>query len=48
MQLIHRLVTADMQFDLEVYPGNSHAIAAARAHLYRRLLAHFERWLAED
>lgn len=48
MQLVNRLISEDKQFDLQVYPGSGHAIfgSAARSHLYHRVQAHFEQWLA--
>jgi dipeptidyl-peptidase-4 len=48
MQLVNRLISAGKQFDLELYPGSGHGIigGSARAHLYRCIQAHFERWLA--
>ena len=47
-QLVDALIAAGKQFDLQLYPGKTHAIGglAARSHLYHRIVDHFERWLA--
>ncbi len=47
-QLADALISAGKQFDLQLYPGKSHAIGglAARSDLYHRIVDHFERWLA--
>jgi dipeptidyl-peptidase-4 len=47
-QLADALISAGKAFDLQLYPGKTHAIGglAARSHLYHRIVEHFERWLA--
>ncbi len=47
LQLADALITAGKAFDLQLYPGKTHAIEgeAARTDLYRRIVEHFERWL---
>ena len=44
---VDRLYKAGKPYDLQVYPNKNHSILGkdARAHLYNRILAHFERWL---
>ena len=48
LQLADALISAGKAFDLQLYPGKTHAIEglAARSHLYHRIVEHFERWLA--
>jgi dipeptidyl-peptidase-4 len=48
LQLADALISAGKPFDLELYPGKTHAIegVAARSDLYHRIVEHFERWLA--
>jgi dipeptidyl-peptidase-4 len=48
LQLADALISAGKPFDLQLYPGKTHAIegVAARTDLYRRIVEHFERWLA--
>jgi dipeptidyl-peptidase-4 len=47
-QLADALISAGKAFDLQLYPGKTHAIGglAARSHLYHRIVEHFEHWLA--
>jgi dipeptidyl-peptidase-4 len=47
-QLADALISAGKAFDLQLYPGKTHAIegVAARSDLYRRIVEHFEHWLA--
>jgi len=47
LQLADALIAAGKPFDLQLYPGKTHAIegVAARSDLYRRIVEHFERWL---
>jgi dipeptidyl-peptidase 4 len=47
VQFIERLVNAGIPYDLQIFPGKTHSILgpAARVELYRRILAHFERYL---
>ncbi len=47
-ELANALISAGKAFDLQLYPGKTHAIegVAARSDLYHRLLDQFERWLA--
>jgi len=48
LQLAGVLISAGKAFDLQLYPAKTHAIEglAARSDLYRRIVEHFERWLA--
>ncbi len=47
LAFVEALYKAGKPYDLQVYPNKTHSIAGkeARAHLYNRILAHFERWL---
>ncbi len=47
VQFIRQLVNAGIPYDLQIFPGKTHSIlgSAARVELYRRILAHFERYL---
>jgi dipeptidyl-peptidase-4 len=49
MQMIDAFINHGVEFDLQLYPRKTHSIAgaAARTNLYRRIEAHFQRWLAE-
>jgi dipeptidyl-peptidase-4 len=48
MQMVNALINAGVQFDLQLYPRKTHAIAgqAARTHLFNAILQHFQRFLA--
>jgi dipeptidyl-peptidase-4 len=48
LELANALISAGKAFDLQLYPGKTHAIegVAARSDLYHRLVDQFERWLA--
>ena len=47
-ELANALISAGKAFDLQLYPGKTHALegVTARSDLYRRLVDQFERWLA--
>ena len=47
VQFIQQLIEADLPYDLQIYPRKTHSINGpdVRTHLYRRMLAHFERYL---
>jgi dipeptidyl-peptidase-4 len=47
IQFIQKLIEAGIPYDLQVYPRKTHSIAGpdARAHLFNRILAHFEEYL---
>jgi dipeptidyl-peptidase-4 len=47
MQMIKKWEDQGVDFDLQLYPGQSHSISgtAARLHLFHRILDHFDRWL---
>ena len=47
IQFIQRLIDADLPYDLQLYPRKTHDVggAEASAHLYGRILEHFERYL---
>jgi dipeptidyl-peptidase-4 len=47
VQFVQKLIEADIPYDLQIYPGKTHAIsgADARTHLYNRILAQFEMYL---
>lgn len=47
IQMIHNLINAGKQFDLQLYPRKTHSIAgtAARIHLFHRMQQHFETYL---
>jgi dipeptidyl-peptidase-4 len=47
VQFIEQLIAADIPYDLQIYPRKLHGIdgAAARTHLYNRILEHFEVYL---
>jgi dipeptidyl-peptidase 4 len=44
IQYIQQLISANIPFDLQLYPRKTHSIAGteARTHLFERILAHFE------
>jgi dipeptidyl-peptidase-4 len=44
IQYIQQLISANIPFDLQLYPRKTHSIAGtdARTHLYERILSHFE------
>ena len=47
IQFIQQLIDADLPYDFQVYPRKTHSIdgAAARTHLFGRILTHFETYL---
>ncbi len=47
VQFIQQLLNAGIAYNLQIFPGKTHSIRgpAARVALYRRILAHFERYL---
>lgn len=47
LALVDALYKAGKPYDLQLYPNKNHGILGkdARAHLYTRIQAHFERWL---
>ena len=47
LEFVDRLYKAGKPYDLQLYPNKTHSILGpeARAHLFRRIAAHFERWL---
>ncbi|MBZ5589915.1 MAG: DPP IV N-terminal domain-containing protein [Acidobacteriia bacterium] len=47
LAFVDRLYKAGKPYDLQLYPNKNHSILGkdARAHLYNRIAAHFERWL---
>ncbi len=47
VQFIQRLIEADIPYDFQIYPRKTHSIAGedVRTHLFKRILAHFERYL---
>ncbi len=49
IQFIQKLIDAELPYDLQLYPRKTHSIAGpvARTHLYTRILAQFEAYLAE-
>ncbi len=48
IQFIQKLIDADLPYDLQLYPRKTHGVDGAEAttHLYRAILAHFDRYLA--
>jgi dipeptidyl-peptidase-4 len=50
MQMINALISADKQFDLQIYPRKTHSIAgqAARVHLFNRIRNQFRRELLDE
>ncbi len=48
LEFVDRLYKAGKPYDLQVYPNKTHSILGreARTHLFLRIAAHFERWLA--
>ncbi|HEY3991049.1 MAG TPA: alpha/beta fold hydrolase [Acidobacteriaceae bacterium] len=48
IQFIQKLIDAHLPYDLQLYPRKTHSIAGAdaRTHLYTRILAQFEAYLA--
>ncbi|HTZ58207.1 MAG TPA: alpha/beta fold hydrolase [Acidobacteriaceae bacterium] len=49
IQFIQKLIDFDLPYDLQLYPRKTHGIdgALASTHLYTRILAHFQQYLAE-
>ena len=47
LAFVDRLYRAGKPYDLQLYPNKNHSILGkdARAHLYRRVAEHFERYL---
>jgi dipeptidyl-peptidase-4 len=47
VQLVQKLIEAQIPYDLQLYPRKTHSISGpdARTHLYNRILAHFEEYL---
>jgi dipeptidyl-peptidase 4 len=47
VQFVQRLIEAGIPYDLQIYPRKTHSISGeeARTHLYKRILAQFERYL---
>ena len=47
VQMIKKWADLGVEFDLQLYPGQDHSIsgAAARIHLFHRILDHFACWL---
>jgi dipeptidyl-peptidase-4 len=47
VQYIQKLIDAELPYDLQIYPRKTHSIAGpdVRAHLFNRILAHFEEYL---
>ena len=47
IQFIQKLIDADLPYDFQVYPRKTHSIDGpeARAHLFGRILAHFQTYL---
>ncbi len=48
IQFIQKLIDADLPYDLQLYPRKTHGIegSAATTHLFSRILAHFQLYLA--
>ena len=48
VQFVQRLIEAQIPYDLQIYPRKTHSIAGpdVRTHLYTRILAQFEEYLA--
>jgi dipeptidyl-peptidase 4 len=49
IQLIDALINAGLPFDFQIYPGKTHGIAGAeaRTHLFKRMLWHWQQYLAK-
>jgi dipeptidyl-peptidase 4 len=49
VQFLQKLIEAKIPYDLQIYPRKTHSFAGSdvRVHLYGRILAHFEQYLAE-
>jgi dipeptidyl-peptidase-4 len=49
IQFIQKLIDAQLPYDLQLYPRKTHSIAGAdaRTHLYTRILAQFQAYLAQ-
>jgi dipeptidyl-peptidase-4 len=49
VQLVQRLIEAQIPYDLQIYPRKTHSINGpdVRTHLYNRILAHFEQYLKQ-
>ena len=49
IQFIQKLIDAHLPYDLQLYPRKTHSIAGAdaRTHLYTRILAQFQAYLAQ-
>jgi dipeptidyl-peptidase 4 len=49
VQFIQKLIDAQLPYDLQLYPRKTHSIAGpdARTHLYTRILAQFQAYLAQ-
>jgi dipeptidyl-peptidase-4 len=47
VQYVQKLIDAQIPYDLQIYPRKTHSITGpdVRAHLYNRILAHFEEYL---
>jgi dipeptidyl-peptidase 4 len=47
VQLVQKLIQADIPYDLQIYPGKMHSIAGSdeRTHLFKRILAQFDQYL---
>jgi dipeptidyl-peptidase-4 len=47
VQFVQKLIEAGIPYDLQIYPRKTHSIVGSdvRAHLYNRILAHFEEYL---
>ncbi len=50
IQFIQKLIDAQLPYDLQLYPRKTHSIAGpdARTHLYTRILAQFQAYLAQS
>ena len=50
VQFVQQLIEAQIPYDLQLYPRKTHSITGAdvRTHLYNRILAHFEQYLAQE
>jgi dipeptidyl-peptidase 4 len=48
VQFLQKLIEAKIPYDLQIYPRKTHSFAGSdvRVHLYGRILAHFEQYLA--
>ncbi len=49
VQFVQKLIDAGLPYDLQIYPRKTHSIAGAeaRTHLYTRILAQFQAYLAQ-